>query len=149
MAKQGRPTKYKPEYDQLAYNYCKLGATDEDLAKLFTVNKDTINEWKRVHISFSDSLKKGKDEFDTEVIERSLRARAVGYSHPEIKIATHEGMITDEKEYTKHYAPDTTACIFWLKNRQPQRWRDKQEVEHSGNVGWTVNIAGFNDTKKT
>ena len=49
--------------------------------------------------------------------------------------ATHEGQITDREEYIKHYAPDTTAIIYWLKNRQPQNWRDTREIEMTGAGG--------------
>ncbi|MDO6706779.1 hypothetical protein [Photobacterium sp. 1_MG-2023] len=129
----GRKTKYKKDFDQLAYNYCLLGATDAKLAEFFDVSEQTINTWKKSHSSFLESIKKGKAQADAQVAA-SLFGRAVGYSHPEVKVATHEGKITDEKEYNKHYPPDTTAAIFWLKNRQPEMWRDKQEVKHEGEM---------------
>ena len=53
QGKRGRPTSYKPEYDELAYKFCLLGATDAKLAVLLSVNEDTIHEWKKVHPSFS------------------------------------------------------------------------------------------------
>lgn len=126
----GRPTSYKEEYAELAFNYCLLGATDSELATFFDVSEQTINSWKEKQPKFLESLKKGKDQADARVAS-SLFNRALGYSHPDTKFATHEGMITDEKEYTKHIPPDTTACIFWLKNRQKSKWRDKQEVDHT------------------
>lgn len=126
-AKVGRPTSYKEEYAELAFNYCLLGATDIDLAKYFGVSEKTINTWKAKQPEFLQSLKAGKDEADAKVAQ-SLYHRATGYSHQETKIATHEGMITDSKEFTKHYAPDPTSAIFWLKNRQSGKWRDKQEL---------------------
>ena len=129
----GRPTKYKEEYTELAYNYCLLGATDSDLASFFDVEESTINNWKINHPQFLESLKRGKQQADAQVA-KSLFHRATGYSHPETKIATTDGQITDSKEFEKHYAPDPTAAIFWLKNRQPDMWRDKQQTEHSGVV---------------
>lgn len=129
----GRPTKYKEEYTELAYNYCLLGATDSDLARFFDVEESTINNWKTNHPEFLESLKRGKQQADAQVA-KSLFHRATGYSHPETKIATTDGQITDSKEFEKHYAPDPTAAIFWLKNRQPELWRDKQQTEHSGVV---------------
>lgn len=131
--KVGRPTKYKDEYCKQAEKICLLGATDDFLADYFEVDVSTINKWKIDHPKFSESIKKGKQEADLKVAE-SLYHRATGYSHPEIKTATHEGKITDTLEVTKHYAPDPTALIFWLKNRQPRVWRDKQELEHSGSI---------------
>lgn len=125
-----RPTDYRGEYDELAYKYCLLGATDKRLAEFFDVSEQTINAWKKAQPTFLESIKRGKQQADAEVAD-SLFKRATGYSHPDVKFATHEGQITDEKEYTRHYAPDPTAAIFWLKNRQPSVWRDKQEVSHS------------------
>jgi DNA-binding XRE family transcriptional regulator len=119
-------SKYKPEYDELAYNYALLGATDKQLGEFFDVSEVTINAWKKDHPSFLKSLKKGKSIADSQVAN-ALFHRALGYSHPETKIATNEGRITDSQEFMKHYAPDPTAAIFWLKNRQPALWRDKTE----------------------
>lgn len=123
----GRPTLYKKEYNEQAYKLCLLGATDATLADFFEVNEDTINEWKKVHKSFSESLKKGKTLADAE-IAKALYHRAKGYEHPDVDIKIYEGQIITT-EITKHYAPDSTAAIFWLKNRQPKEWRDKQDLD--------------------
>lgn len=125
----GRPTKYKDEYAKQAYKLCLLGATDKDLAMFFEVVEDTINEWKNVHDEFSVSIKKGKVLADA-VIAKALFHRAKGYSHPDVDIRVIDKEIV-ETEVIKHYPPDTTAAIFWLKNRQPQSWRDKQEIDHT------------------
>lgn len=126
---KGRPTKYKEEYDNQAYLHCKLGATDKDLAALFDVAESTLNDWKLLHDTFRESLKKGKDEFDTNGVENALLKRALGMSVKEQRF--NGGGDDDEApsavETTKELPPDTTACIFWLKNRRPERWRDKQE----------------------
>ena len=141
-----RPTKYKLEYNEQAKKLCLLGATDKDLADFFGVNKDTINEWKKRHKKFSDSLKVAKAESDAKVV-KSLYQRAIGYDCPDIKFATFEGEITDEKEYIKHYAPDVTACIFWLKNRQPDKWRDMKDMNIGGQEGNPVEIIMFGRKK--
>jgi len=124
----GRPSKYKSEYDQQALKLCLLGATDKDLADFFEVSEDTINEWKRVHESFSVSVKAGKERADAEVATK-LYQRALGYSHPEvdIRVVDHQIVMTD---ITKHYPPDATSAIFWLKNRQKEKWRDR--IVHEG-----------------
>ncbi|AEG59362.1 terminase [Desulforamulus ruminis] len=129
----GRPSKYKEEYAEQAYKLCLLGATDKELADFFNTSEQTLNTWKKKHPEFLESLKKGKIEADA-VIAQKLYHRAKGYSHPSTKFATYEGQITDQVEYTEHYPPDTAAAIFWLKNRQPSKWRDKQDVEHSGSM---------------
>jgi len=136
----GRPTKYKEEYNQLAFNYCLLGATDKDLANYFDVNEDTVNAWKIDYPKFSESLKAGKEDADA-VIASKLYHRASGYSHPEDKIFVSDGEPVIVPTI-KHYPPDTTAAIFWLKNRQSAKWRDKTEQEITGLDGkpFEVNI---------
>ena len=130
---KGRPTKYKKEYVEQVYKLCLLGATDAEMADIFGVAESTFNLWKKNYEEFSESIKRGKYIADAEVVE-SLLNRAKGYSCSDTKFATFEGQITDSQEYTKNYPPDPTAAIFWLKNRQPKKWRDKQEIEHSGEL---------------
>jgi hypothetical protein len=124
---RGRRSKFKPEYVEQAEKLCKLGATDAEIADFFGVAESTLNLWKKRHPEFSKSLKKGKLEADATVADRLFK-RATGYSHQAEKIFNNDGEIV-RAEYIKHYPPDTTACIFWLKNRQPDKWRDKVEHE--------------------
>ena len=132
----GRPKLYKPSMNDQVYKLCLLGATDKDIADFFEVDERTINNWKISEPEFFQSLKRGKQEAEA-VIAQSLFHRAKGYVAPDIITAQKDGFITDIQEVEKHYPPDTTAAIFWLKNRQPKYWRDKQEIEHSGEM--TVN----------
>jgi hypothetical protein len=131
--KVGRPSKYQDEFPEQARKLCLLGATE--LADFFDVNVDTIHEWKKVHPEFSDSIKSGKMQADADVADR-LYQRAMGYEHPEVHISNYQGLIT-QTPITKIYAPDPTAAIFWLKNRQRSSWRDRQDVE----MGVTVKDA--------
>lgn len=124
-AKMGRPTSYKPEYAEQARKLCLLGATDKQLADFFGVSEQSLNVWKGKHPEFVESLKIGKVDADNRV-KQSLYHRALGYSHPEDKIFNDGGKPLIVAT-TKHYPPDTTACIFWLKNRDPENWRDKPE----------------------
>lgn len=128
----GRPTKYKIEYNEQAYKLCLLGHTDEELADFFEVHVSTIHQWKLDYPDFSDSIKKGKEIADAEV-SKSLYHRALGYSHPDVDIKAVNGEIV-ETPVMKHYPPDATSAIFWLKNRQPKKWRDKQIMEHEGGL---------------
>ncbi len=121
-----RPSSYKPEYAEQAAKLCRLGATDADLADFFGVTTTTIWRWRGQHEAFCNSLKAGKDESDAHV-ERSLFQRAIGYSFDSVKIFQYEGEPV-EVPYREHVPPDTTACIFWLKNRKPAEWRDRTEV---------------------
>jgi hypothetical protein len=130
----GRPSKYTEEFAIQATKLCRLGATDKDLADFFDVNTSTIWRWSQEHEEFCNALKVGKEEADSRV-ERSLYHRANGYSFEAVKIFMPAGAPAPVyAPYTEHVAPDTTACIFWLKNRRPDLWRDVTKHEHGGIV---------------
>lgn len=137
-AKRGRPSGYQDAYAKQAKKLCALGATDEDLADFFGVSIRTVANWKNAHPEFLHALKGGKDAADDRV-ERSLYQRAVGYTFDAIKIFQHQGDVVTAP-YREHVAPDTTACIFWLKNRRPDAWRDKREQELTGAGGGPVMV---------
>ncbi|WP_320194971.1 helix-turn-helix domain-containing protein [Agrobacterium rosae] len=142
-----RPTAYKPEYAEQAEKLCALGATDIDLAAFFKVTDRTIQRWKLDHEEFCQSLKVGKDVPD-ENVKRSLYQRAIGYSHPDTDIRVIDGAVV-KTEIVKHYPPDTTAGIFWMKNRDPKNWRDKQEVELQVNGSLAERLARAKGRIKT
>jgi hypothetical protein len=126
----GRPVgsdTYKPAYATQAEKLCRLGATDVEHAEFFGVSVRTVSAWKTRHVDFLQALKGGKTEAD-DCVERALYHRAVGYSHK-----VEKPMVIDKDlrivTYTERMAPDTTACIFWLKNRRPDEWRDKSTTE--------------------
>ena len=126
-SKGGRPSSYKPEYAEQAKKLARLGATDKEMADFFEVGEKTLNNWKQDYPEFLQSLKEGKLLADAEVSSK-LFHRATGYEHEDTDIRVIDKKIVTTT-ITKHYPPDTTACIFWLKNRQPDKWRDKQEQE--------------------
>lgn len=130
----GRPSNYRPEFTQAATKLCLLGATDADLAMFFDVSLRTIASWKGSHPEFLHALKQGKQVADSNVAT-SLYRRATGYEHQAVKIffdsrTNAEKVVT----YTERYAPDTTAAIFWLKNRRPDLWRDRIETKNEHTV---------------
>lgn len=137
----GRPTEYKPEYDDQVVKLCRLGATDKELADFFEVSTVTLNAWKHKHESFLNAIKEGKEIADAEVAN-SLFHRAKGYSHDDVHISNYQGEITETK-IIKHYPPDPTSCIFWLKNRRRNTklkqvdvpWMDKTDHEVTGKDG--------------
>lgn len=131
---RGRKSEYREEYAEQALKLCLLGATDKEIAEFFSVSEQTLNSWKKKFPQFLESLKKGKAVADANVASR-LYSRAIGYDAKATKFATNEARITDKVEYIEHYPPDTTAAIFWLKNRQPAKWRDKKEVENLVKLG--------------
>lgn len=132
----GRPTAYKPTHAKQAEKLCALGATDVELADFFEVEVRTIYRWKAEHEAFCQALKVGKDVAD-ERVTRSLYARANGYEHDEVDIRVIEGKIV-QTDIRKHYPPDTTAAIFWLKNRRKEEWRDKIDHELGGPNGGAI-----------
>lgn len=125
-AKTGRPSAFREEFIERAHKLAMTGATDVQVADSFGVSETTLNNWKRKFPAFLTALKKGKDDADDQVIA-SLFHRATGYSHPDVHVSNYQGEIT-VTPLVKHYPPDTTAAIFWLKNRKPRDWRDKTEV---------------------
>lgn len=133
----GQPTKYKEEYNEQVEKLCKLGATDNEIADFFNVDVSTINNWKIAHIEFFESIKKGKLMADSNVAER-LYQRAMGFEHDseEIKVISlgKEGSEIERVPIRKIYPPDPTAAIFWLKNRRPKEWRDKQEIDQKTTI---------------
>lgn len=124
----GRPSSYKDTYPKQAEKLCLLGATDPEIADFFEVSLSTIANWKVSHQEFLHALKSGKSLSD-ERVERSLYHKAIGYTFEAVKIMAVAGDVR-VVPYTEHIPPDTTACIFWLKNRRQQQWRDVHKHEH-------------------
>ena len=137
----GRPSKFDEAMCVQAEKLCKLGATDKELADFFEVSEQTLNAWKKEHVKFLEALKRGKAVADAEVASK-LFHRATGYEHPDVHFSSYEGVVTSTP-MVKHYAPDTTAAIFWLKNRRPDLWRDR--VEHTGKDGGPIETREVTD----
>ena len=128
MEKRGRSSRYKgPATDKLAYELCMLGLTNEALAEALGVHKGTLYEWLKKHDSLADACKAGREIADAQVAI-ALYKRACGYSCEETKAFVIDGRI-ETVQVEKHYPPDTMAASLWLRNRQPQKWRDRQPEE--------------------
>ncbi|MGI8381675.1 transposase [Priestia megaterium] len=129
----------------LLEGWARDGLTDEQIAHNVGVSRSTLNDWKKKYPDISDALKKGKEVVDLQV-ENALLKRALGYAYEEVteesqwneKAKRYELVVT--KRVRKRQAPDTTAQIFWLKNRRPDKWRDKQDVEHMGDMDLNIVI---------
>jgi hypothetical protein len=108
--------KYHDGMPELAHNMALLGLVDDEIADVLNVSTRQLHRWKRTYPEFAEALAAGKAPADAAVAH-ALFSRAVGYTDPD----------------GKHHPPDTVACIFWLKNRRPEAWRDRVvfEQKHS------------------
>ena len=130
----GRPSRYTADHDRQAFELALLGLTEPQMAAVFDVTTATITTWKQTHPTFLAALKAGKDDADAKVTQ-SLYKRATGYTHKAVKIFANPNTGAEQViEFEERFPPDTTACIFWLKNRQNANWRDRRDVEHSGTL---------------
>jgi hypothetical protein len=135
----GRPSKYKPEYDDQAYRLCMLGFIDRELAEYFGTTEQTINNWKKDHPTFFESLVKGREGAD-ERVAMAVFKNAVGYEHPETKVFCQDGKII-EHDVVKHYQPNPKSQEVWLRNRRGRQWNKAQEkVQVSGDADAPVKI---------
>lgn len=116
MADMGRPSPYRPEYDEQARKLCLLGATDMEMATFFEVTEPTIQAWKKAHPNFFISIKAGREVADMNVVQTL---------------------------YEKAMNGDTTAQIFWMKNRRSKNWRDRQPDEDVKTQPINVTIKNF------
>jgi len=148
----GRPTKYKEEYIHQARVAFAEGFTDVKFCKMLNIGRRTFNDWRRDNEDFKRAVQEGKDEFDTDRVEASLKKRALGWRYTEktrepclIRKKGQEPELIDSKltitkTVTKIIPPDPTAAIFWLKNRRRERWKDIKATEISGADGGPVPI---------
>ncbi|MEE9354777.1 MAG: hypothetical protein V3U75_04230 [Methylococcaceae bacterium] len=163
--KAGQPTKYKPAYAAKAEKLCsEQGYTDENLAKYFKIAVSTLSNWKNKYEEFLAAIKKGKDEFDTEIVEQCLLKRCRGYTYIETtkELQGFGGEDKDDEDFEgdetvrvlmvtkkvkKQKAPDVTAQIFWLKNRNSERWKDRKEVQVGGPDGKPIPVTVIDYSK--
>lgn len=128
-----------PEGKTILEGWARSGLTDEQIARNMKISRSTLNDWKQRYPDISDTLKKGKDAVDYEV-ESNLLKRARGYKYTEevkqrqFNRSSGQFEMVTVKTIEKTVPPDVTALIFWLKNRRPDLWRDKQEVQVDGTL---------------
>lgn len=109
--------------------WARDGLIDKQIAQNIGIAEGTLYDWKNRFEEISKALKRGKEVVDIQV-ENALLKRALGYEYEEI--TTEYG--NETKRVRKQVVPDTTAQIFWLKNRKPEQWRDKQDVRVDGSL---------------
>lgn len=140
MAAKGKSAEWlTPEGLLKIEGWARDGLINEQIAQNIGITATTLYEWKNKFPEISEALKRGKDVIDRQV-ENSLLKRALGYEYTE---TTREAVKDPEsgniemrvtKEVTKTVIPDTTAQIFWLKNRKPDKWRDKPAYEDTSEL---------------
>ncbi len=141
----------------LLEGWARDGLTDEQIAEKMDIRTSTLYEWKNKYSEISEALKKGKEVVDTEV-ENALLQKALGITKTVTKpikvkeVLYDNGKRISEKEHIEYadeeiyIPPDTTAQIFWLKNRKPDKWRDKQKKEND--VDNKITIVLGNDVEE-
>jgi hypothetical protein len=138
-----RPTSFKPEYVEQAKKLAAiLGAIDTEVAAFFEVTERTIARWKLAHPDFAKALSVGKDVANKRV-EKSLYQRAIGFEHEAEEVFCAAGKVTRVKT-VKKYPPDTGAIVFYLCNRDPANWRQRNQVDHTSSDG-TMTPKGLGD----
>lgn len=147
----GRPSEFDPAFIEQAAKLCALGATDDEMADFFGIHRSTLYRWKLDHPEFCDAIKSAKDIAD-ERVERSLYQKATGYNYTEeqavkIKKAQYEEEV-EIVEVERHAPADTTAAIFWLKNRRKDNWRDKHDHTLTGADGGPISFVTVYESSK-
>ncbi|MFA6113627.1 MAG: hypothetical protein WC729_06530 [Sphingomonas sp.] len=123
--------RYKPEFADDARDFCRRGATDEELADYFAVCVRTIYRWRNMHEEFAEAVVVGKDHADARV-ERALYSRAVGCTVKRTRVFKHAGEDPVYASYLHHLPPDPVAALQWLRVRQPKKWGAQQPEDQDG-----------------
>lgn len=147
----------------LLESWARDGLYDEQIAHNMGIARQTLWEWRKKYPDIDNALKKGKEVVDVEV-ENALLKRALGYEYDEVHVTTEKVPIyrkdeviilekTTRKVVTKQVVPEVAAQIYWLKNRRPQQWRDRQEytdnsaLEKLDNILAEVKNNAFTETE--
>lgn len=120
--------------------WARDGLSNEQIAYNMGISDRTLYKWQKKNVQFKQALKVGKDTADRQV-ENALFKSALGYEYKE-EVVTNDGRVVT---VTKHKPANTTAQIFWLKNRKPEQWRDKREFTHDGEINQSLNLSNISD----
>lgn len=121
--------------------WARDGLIDEQIARNMGVTRVTLHNWRKKHPIIDQYVRRGKEVIDREV-ENALLKRATGYTYEEVTVEREKNgddfESVETKRVKRQVPPDSTAIIFWLKNRKPDAWRDRREIDHSGEMKQTV-----------
>jgi transposase-like protein len=116
------------------------GLTIPKLAQLFCVSPATFSRWMREHPELAQAVEEGKDRFDTQNVKQALLKRALGYRYKEVTKEPLDKKLVTTKVVTKELPPDPGACKNWLINRDPDKWREKVDVNVNDVTGLVAAI---------
>ena len=122
--------------------WARDGLTEEQIAANCGVNVKTLWDWKTKFDPICNAIKKGKEVVDYEV-ESALLKRALGYEYQEERVENSDKDGYKVIQTIKHVPGDTTAQIFWLKNRRPEKWRDRREASTFNEQEQADAVQGF------
>lgn len=124
----------------LIEGWARDGLTNDQIAQNIGITPRTLYNWAKKHVLIFQSLKRGKEVVDRQV-ENALFNKAIGYEYTEEQVIPDGQIVT----VTKYMKPDTTAQIFWLKNRKPNQWRDKQNIEHDAHIHQNIDLTNISE----
>ena len=127
----------KPDFYELVTNYCLLGADDHELARFFHVDRDTWLVWVKHSEDLRDAIDEGFTKADARVAKAMLK-RATGYSYDRQRLVIKKDGSSQIIDLVEHVPPDTAAGKFWLTNRQPRHWADRQDHTLTGRDGGAI-----------
>ena len=147
----GRNSKYDTSVCDVVHDFALLGATDAEMAAALGIAESTFYEWQKRYPEFSEALKKGKAPADksvaTALYNKALGAEWVEEQPIKLKRVEYDNgkRVLEEERVetvlvTRRAPPDTTAIIFWLKNRRSADWHDAKRHEHTGKDGAPLNV---------
>lgn len=143
---RGRKSKYTPERVEIITKAIADGKTYKDAYTAAGIGKDAFYEWINDKPEFAEAVKKAEaiytEWYNTTLVQdckRSLRELVLGFDYTEIKTETAQTKdgketITKTTKITKHVAPNPTAIIFALTNRDPDNWKNRQTTDINANV---------------
>lgn len=135
----------EPDKLLLVEAWARDGLSNEQIAKNIGISTATVYEWQNKYPEFAEAIKRSKEVADIEV-ENALFKRAIGYSYTEVTKElvldkeTGERNLVVTKTVKKDVPPDVGAQCFWLKNRKPEMWRDRRELELDAEIAVEMSL---------
>lgn len=135
--------RYLKAYDRRAHGYALIGHTNEEIAELLHIDRDTFASWLQKHPSLARAIQSAREDAEVAVV-RAMHRAAKGYKAKERRVRmSAEGQVTEIVEQIRFSAPSVAAAQFLLTNRAGDRWKDRKAVEHAGSVSLVALLDGL------